>query len=90
VNLKNVPLWEIFLGVTPGSLLASMIFVDHNATSILIHVILPHPHFIFYFLQAEVTTIGFNFLQIIRVSLIIITLSALRTYIDWNTGHSHH
>jgi hypothetical protein len=62
VNLKNVPLWAIFLAVIPGSLLASMIFVDHNAASILIQVILPHPYFIFYFLQAEVTTIGFNFL----------------------------
>lgn len=36
VKLKNVPLWAIFLAVIPGSLLASMIFVDHNAASILI------------------------------------------------------
>lgn len=36
VELKNVPLWAIFLAVIPGSLLASMIFVDHNAASILI------------------------------------------------------
>lgn len=36
VNLKNVPLWAIFLAAIPGSLLASMIFVDHNAASILI------------------------------------------------------
>jgi len=40
VKLKNVPLWAIFLAVIPGSLLASMIFVDHNAASILIQVIL--------------------------------------------------
>ncbi|GLJ46241.1 hypothetical protein SUGI_0974280 [Cryptomeria japonica] len=36
VRLKSVPLWGIFLAVIPGLLLASMIFVDHSAASILL------------------------------------------------------
>eukprot|EP01018_Ginkgo_biloba_P017825 Gb_28336 [translate_table: standard] len=36
VRLKSIPIWAIFLAIIPGSLLASMIFVDHSATSLLI------------------------------------------------------
>ncbi|KAH9328385.1 hypothetical protein KI387_000493 [Taxus chinensis] len=36
VRLKSIPLWGIFLAIIPALLLASMIFVDHNAASILL------------------------------------------------------
>ncbi|XP_024529655.1 band 3 anion transport protein-like [Selaginella moellendorffii] len=36
VRLKSVPMWAILLAFIPGALLACMIFVDHNAGSVVL------------------------------------------------------
>ncbi|KAJ7551985.1 hypothetical protein O6H91_06G037300 [Diphasiastrum complanatum] len=38
VKLEHLPIWAVLLALIPGSLLAIMMFVDHNATAMLVEV----------------------------------------------------